>query len=173
MIALSVISKERLSDEYRVPLLEVFNPEHIQIVGGEGNNAIISYKAKRPSKTFMVGESVEQVNFLINYPEQVYGSVQELSAAGTTQGAAGQITNFIVVVTSASGSANAVKLPKANEDKVDYTYIVCNRTSETIQIFPASGDSINELDVDQPVTLLPGGITSFYIRTPLDDQEEA
>lgn len=171
MIALSVISKERLSEEHRVPLFKVFYPEHIQIVGGEGNNAIISYKANRPPKTYMVGESVEQVNFLINYPEQVYGSVQELSATGTTQGAAAQVTNFIVVVTSASGSANSVKLPKANEDQVDYTYIVCNRTSEALQIFPASGDSINDLDVDQSVTLLPGTTASFYIKAPLDDLE--
>jgi hypothetical protein len=170
-IALNVMSKAGLQAEYRVPRLSVFFKEMLQILGSEGNNAVIRDINKRPFRTLLVGESLEQVTFLMNYPEMPtspYGSVQSLAATGTTQGGAAAITNFIVIVTSASDSDNGVALPKANEDKVDFTYIVCNRSTHSITVYPSSGDVINNLGVDIGISVPAGGITSFFVGTPLD-----
>lgn len=171
-IALSVISKTRLGESYRVPQLKFFNKSTTDIMGGEGNNAFIKDRTYRPPKTYLVGESVEQVTFLLNYPEipvSQYASIQSAAAAGTTQGGATAITSFICVVTSADAANTGVVLPKANEDQVDYTYLVCNRTGLTINTYPSSGDSLNDLAVDLPVTIEPGTLKSFYVRAPLDD----
>lgn len=147
--------------QFQVPRVRIFDERLIRIVGGNGNNAIIQDLSSRGKKTFLVGENVAQVAFLTGDIKS--SSIQTVSANGTTQGAGTLITQFIAQVTSGSDSNNSVRLQKVVE--LDVTYLVVNKTTVTIKCFPGSGDSINDLSADTAISILPGDMASFIVKS--------
>lgn len=87
-------------------------------------------------------------------------STTTISAAGTTQGAATALTTGVNVVTTATASsADSVKLPTAAAGRV---VIVHNGSSDTINIFPATGGAINGGSANAAVTLATTKARVFY-----------
>ena len=73
------------------------------------------------------------------------------SAAGTTQGTATALTktvNFITTVTS--GSAEGVALPGA---AAGLNITIVNTTSTNLNVYPASGDTVNDLGTNNPYVI--------------------
>tara|TARA_X000000368_G_C23025710_1_gene710071 strand:+ start:664 stop:1167 length:504 start_codon:yes stop_codon:yes gene_type:complete len=81
-------------------------------------------------------------------------SAATVSAAGTTQGAATALTNTFNIVTSATASsADSIKLP---DTATGLEVTVMNDTTALINIFPATGESIDAGSANAAVTLGAG-----------------
>lgn len=159
---LTVLATMPLNRLLGTPQQIIIDNDKLRVVGGQGDNAIVM-DTTRLRKRYLVAESPEQIAYLQNsdYP---YNPKQELAAAGTTQGAATQITNLIAVVTSASAGSEGVKLSKAIDGRIEFVYLVVNNTGYPIQVWPASGDFINTQEVDTALEILPGGMETFYVK---------
>lgn len=94
------------------------------------------------------------IPFLIMYP-----NTQGLTAhAGGGQVNATQLNPGTNVVTTVAVNNDSTILPF---DALDQTVIVANRTIHTLAVFPAVGDSINELAINTEVTIAPGRTRMF------------
>lgn len=160
---LTVLATMPLTKLTTYPRQLIVDDAKLRIVGGHGDNAIVMEEG-RLKKKYLVAESAEQINYLLNQSTYPYAPRQNIAAAGTTQGAATQITQLIAVVTSASAGSEGVKLPKANDDKIEQVYLVSNATGYPVKVWPSSGDFINEMAVDVAVTIPPSGIATFYVK---------
>jgi hypothetical protein len=88
-----------------------------------------------------------------------YGAI---AAAGTTQGASTLLNKQVAAVTAASGSAVGVLLPVGPPLYVQW---VINNSTQTLSIFPSSGDTIFGSALNAAVTLAPGGKACFYTKS--------
>lgn len=165
MIRLNVLADMQLNKPYVFPRVKVFDERLITIVGGLGNNAIIQDLSKRGKNTYLVGENCAEIEYLTRMQSNKKVDLVQtgVSANGTTQSAATLITKFIAEVTTASDSNNAVKLLKAVE--IDVTYLIVNKSSVDIKVFPASGDKINQQAVDTSLTVQAGDMESFIVKS--------
>lgn len=76
--------------------------------------------------------------------------VQALTAAGTTQATATAITTPTPVFVLAAGDGTVgIKLPKAVKGKVVH---LKNTGSGNLKVYPSSGDAINAIAADSPLT---------------------
>lgn len=75
-----------------------------------------------------------------------------ITAAGTNQGTATAITSTINNVTTVA-SGTGVRLPAA---AVGYTISVANHGANSLAIYPATGETVEGLAANAPLTLLPG-----------------
>lgn len=86
-----------------------------------------------------------------NWNESPVSVETGVAAAGATQGAATQLTEFFSEVTSATASsADGVKLLPAVKGRRQE---VANKTGITINVFPSSSDAIDDQAADTAVTL--------------------
>lgn len=68
-----------------------------------------------------------------------YGAAQYVAAAGATQGAATQVTNSVVIITTCTASARGIKLPTAATNLRVEVYSIC---TQGCKVYPFSGDKI-------------------------------
>lgn len=155
----------QLSRPYVVPRVRIFDERVVSIVGGVGNNAIIQDLSKRGKNTFVVGENCSQVEYLTRTFNNTKGLLvqTDVEANGTIQDDATLITHFIAEVTTADNSNNAVKLQQVEE--IDITYIIVNKSAVNIQVFPGSGNRINQQAVDIPLIVRAGDLKSFIVKS--------
>lgn len=88
-------------------------------------------------------------------------SAGDVNAAGTTQGAGTAVTtHFTRVVAVTAASAEAVTLPgvRAGDHRVIYN----DHATDTVKLFPASGDSINGGSTNASVDLAAGGLALLW-----------
>lgn len=79
--------------------------------------------------------------------------------AGGTQGAALALTAQFNEITTSATAGDSVKLPLA---VVGLKTIIKNNGATAIDVFPATGDSINTLAVNTAIRIAPGDIKSFH-----------
>lgn len=99
------------------------------------------------SELIQIGLSPQQAEFL--------GDIQQntITANGTTQGAATALTGSICRITTCTAGVNdAVLLPLVSVSKQKCIFIR-NDTAAIAQVFPSSGDSINNLGANNPRTI--------------------
>lgn len=163
MITLTVLANMPLERLRTQPRQIVVASDDVMILSQQGNNAIVSIK-NRLRKHYLVAESAEQIVYLKNNTGYPSVAKESLSAAGTTQGGATQINKYIAEVTSASAGSEGVKLPKATDARIEEVYLIVNKSGYPIKVYPASGDFINEQEVDTSLTLTLGEMATFYIK---------
>lgn len=78
---------------------------------------------------------------------------REVLAAGSTGQGAAPVSKPVTVVTPVSGANDDVTLPSLEAHKV---LVVLNRGSITLNVYPASGDQIEALGVNNPATIASG-----------------
>lgn len=85
-----------------------------------------------------------------------------VSAAGTTQGAATVLTKTVNFVTSVTASsADGVALPAAS---AGLTITVVNTTATNLNVYPASGDAINDLSSNAAFVIPGESSMQFYAK---------
>lgn len=87
------------------------------------------------------------------------GPYAEMSAAGTTQATAAEITADYVVVTTVTESANGVILPPGNLN--DEVIVVNGDSADNLMVYPRSGGKINRATADGAVELPPNRAAHF------------
>lgn len=86
-------------------------------------------------------------------------STSNVSAAGTTQGTATALTRTVNFVTSVTASsAEGVSLPAA---AAGLNVTVINTTSTNLNVYPASGDAVNDLGSNNPYVIPAKGSMQF------------
>ncbi len=92
----------------------------------------------------------------------LYSTNAAVSAAGSTQGTATALTkSFNVVTTVASNTGVALPTPGA----AGYIITIINKGANTLNIYPASGGTIDSASLNAAVTLLVGSIATFQAST--------
>jgi hypothetical protein len=81
-----------------------------------------------------------------------------LSASGSTQSTAAAITDADTVVTSGSSTAFCIILPSVYNTRL----VVHNRSGVTLEVFPNSGQQIENGGTNTPASL-PSGSDATYI----------
>lgn len=102
----------------------------------------------------------DTLTYIGTYPTGVWSRIQRqtvqanIACAGTTQGAATLLTSEICHVATATGGVNdSVRLPLA---MAGMNVFVVNRSGATINIYPGSGDTIDDAAANAAVTLATG-----------------
>jgi hypothetical protein len=79
------------------------------------------------------------------------GNTQDAITPSTTQTqAGGQLLDAVISVVNAGNASDALRMPKAAASMVRW---IVNDSGQTLQIFPAVGDFINDAAVDAAVTI--------------------
>lgn len=102
-----------------------------------------------------IGINSQQSSFL--------GDVQSdaVSATGTTQGTGTALTNDIIRVTTATAGVNdALTLPLIATCKKTYKFIR-NDSAATVNVFPGSGESINNLAANASIAITANNALIF------------
>ena len=103
-----------------------------------------------------LGLTTSQVEFLGNT------QANDLSANGTTQGAGTAITSTISRFTDVTaGVKDASTLPLIKNIK-SFPYVVRNDSAATLNVFPASGESINSLAANASIGVTTSSALLFY-----------
>ncbi|CAH5919812.1 hypothetical protein AI2916V1_4116 [Enterobacter cloacae] len=127
----------------------------IRVRGYNGNPSAVAYLGS-PAATDTVDLVITGPNLtwfkndiaITRYP------VANVSATGTTQASATQLSNSAVTVNITSGGAGGgVRLPSATTLKNGAKITVANTTGVTINVYPASGHNILGQGVDLPLPL--------------------
>ena len=87
------------------------------------------------------------------------GAYAEMTAAGTTQATAAEITADYVVVTTVMASADGVILPPGNLN--DEVIVVNGDSADNLKIYPRSGGKINRATADEALDLPPNTAAHF------------
>lgn len=88
-------------------------------------------------------------------------SATAISAAGSTQGTATALTkSFNEVTTVASGQGVALPTPEAGE-----MLLIANQGANSLNVYPASGCSINNLSVNAPISIAVDTRILFFALT--------
>jgi hypothetical protein len=90
-----------------------------------------------------------------------YSVGNSISAAGTTQGTATNMTKTINNVTSSGGSATGVKLPSLTSTTVGQLMLVKNNSANSINVYPASSQNIDNLANNTSVAVASGSGRTF------------
>jgi hypothetical protein len=95
----------------------------------------------------------------VNPISPIYPNLQNVTAyAAGGQPGATSVNVGINVITTASSAGASVILPL---DVLSQSVIVANRSANSINVFPAFGDSINNLAVNTPFAVAAGSATIF------------
>lgn len=86
-----------------------------------------------------------------------------VTAAGTDQASATQLSALTSIVTAASVGGGVKILPAAN-----YTQIITNTSGQSVNIFPIKGMSISPNAVNVPYVLLSGRTYGLIVADPLN-----
>jgi len=85
-----------------------------------------------------------------------------ITAAGITQGTATLLTSSINCVTTVAVGANGVRLKPIISIESALTMVRNSDTADALNVYPASGEFINEGLVDIPVVILAGTAKVFF-----------
>ena len=118
-----------------------------QISSTGGANPVLSF----PSAVTMPGSLAITTLFYLSVSASV-------SAAGATQGTATALTSSINIVTTVAASTG-VSLPTPSQGGVEIT--VVNNGANTLNVYPASGGTIESLAVNVPITLSAGARATY------------
>lgn len=103
-----------------------------------------------------IGIRSQQADFL--------GDVQSdaVSAAGTTQGAGTALTNDIIRVSTATAGVNdALTIPLIATCKKSWK-VVRNDSAATVNVFPGSGQTINNLAANASIAITANNALMFF-----------
>ena len=108
--------------------------------------------------------SVANDALLVALGQNGFPVLDDLSAPNTTQGTAtrltGQVSRFI---TSVAANAAAV-LPSLNSLEAQSIVFMINDTPNSMQVFPATGETINALAANAAFTAIPAGQSAVFIK---------
>ena len=101
---------------------------------------------------------VDDVNNTITASGAFYFSTAAGVTAGTNAQGQGVLAADVNIITTAANNPSGITLPSA---AVGRTVVVLNRTANAINVYPASGASIDFLSTNAPVALAAGKYVSF------------
>lgn len=107
-------------------------------------------------------DSLEVITRLLTSIETGLTADANKDQANALQLNADKLTHVIATVAATN---NAVKLPTANQKEL---HLVVNHGANDLQVFPASGESIERLATDA-ATVIPPGKTALFIATASDN----
>jgi hypothetical protein len=87
-----------------------------------------------------------------------------LTAAGSTQGTALQLTSKVNIITTAAASTG-VRLPPASVTDIDFV-VVTNSGANTLAIYPSTGEQLGALGANAALNTGAGVGKAFYRVSP-------
>lgn len=145
---------------------------------GSGNWAVVGYSSAGFNATQLVAGTIPDARLPTSQAGKTFTSsvilsgsgtlyrdtaTDAISAAGTTQGAATALTSGVNNVTTVAAGADGVRLPAT---AVGAKVVVWNNdAADTLNVYPASGSSINAGAADAAVTITAGQARTFYAIT--------
>jgi predicted RecA/RadA family phage recombinase len=119
------------------------------VIGAMGQATVVTLDDPGADASFVTDEGAQTIGGLKAFTLMPTMPVATVAAVGSAQGDAAAVTTGFTKVTAADAT-KAIVLPAATGGQICY---IANVVAQTLPIFPASGDSINEIAADSAYTM--------------------